>query len=311
MFDLKQLRCFVAVAEELHFGRAATGMNMTQSPFSRQIKLLEEYLGVQLLDRDRHVRLTSSGRAFLVEARNILESIETLAAATRQTATGETGGITLGFTTTAGFSLMPEIVMRCRDCLPKISLALRELTSQDQVAALDAGGIDVGLVWPPLNPLTCRMLLAEEPLVAALPAGDPRLQKSALLVSDFHNRPFVTYARDTAAYLHDTVASLFEKADCAPLFAQHLGNAHAILGMVGSGMGAALVPESATRLHLNGVGFRPLWDADARVELYAAWSAGNTNPAVAKFLEILRPPRPELTPLPRVSRSAARIAASG
>jgi DNA-binding transcriptional LysR family regulator len=311
MFDLKQLRCFVAVAEELHFGRAATGMNMTQSPFSRQIKLLEEYLGVQLLDRDRHVRLTSSGRAFLVEARNILESIETLAAATRQTATGETGGIALGFTTTAGFSLMPEIVMRCRDRLPKISLALRELTSQDQVAALDAGCIDVGLVWPPLNPLTCRMLLAEEPLVAALPAGDPRLQKSALLVSDFHNRPFVTYARDTAAYLHDTVASLFEKAGCAPLFAQHLGNAHAILGMVGSGMGAALVPESATRLHLNGVGFRPLWDADARVELYAAWSAGNTNPAVAKFLEILRPPRPELTPLPRVSRSAVRIAASG
>jgi DNA-binding transcriptional LysR family regulator len=310
MFDLKQLRCFVAVAEELHFGRAATGMNMTQSPFSRQIKLLEEYLGVQLLDRDRHVRLTNSGRAFLTEARNILESIETLAAATRQTATGETGSVTLGFTTTAGFSLMPEIVMCCRDRLPKISLALRELTSQDQVAALDAGGIDVGLVWPPLNPLTCRMLLAEEPLVAALPAGDPRLQKSALLVSDFHNRPFVTYARDTAAYLHDTVASLFEKADCAPLFAQHLGNAHAILGMVGSGMGAALVPESATRLHLNGVGFRPLWDADARVELYAAWSAGNTNPAAAKFLEILRPPRPELTPLPRVSRSAVRIAAS-
>lgn len=309
MFDLKQLRCFVAVAEELHFGRAATGMNMTQSPFSRQIKLLEEYLGVQLLDRDRQVRLTSSGRAFLAEARNILESIETMAAATRQTATGESGSITLGFTTTAGFSLMPEIVMRCRNRLPKISLALRELTSQDQVVALEGGRIDIGLVWPPLNPLTCRMLLAEEPLVAALPAGDPRLQKSALLVSDFHGLPFVTYARDTATYLHDTVASLFEKGGCAPLFAQYLGNAHAILGMVGSGMGAALVPESATRLHLNGVGFRPLWDTDARVELYAAWSAGNTDPATAKFIEMLHPPRQE--PAPRISRSAVRIAASG
>lgn len=311
MFDLKQLRCFVAVAEELHFGRAATGMNMTQSPFSRQIKLLEEYLGVQLLDRDRHVRLTSSGRAFLTEARNILESIETMAAATRQTATGEAGSITLGFTTTAGFSLMPDIVMRCRDRLPKVSLVLRELTSQDQAAALDAGRIDVGLVWPPLNPLICRVLLAEEPLVAALPAGDSRLKKSALLVSDFHGRPFVTYARDTAAYLHDTVAALFEKSDCAPLVVQNLGNAHAILGMVGSGMGAALVPESATRLHLNGVGFRPLWDADARVELYAGWSAGNANPAVAKFIEMLHPPRQEHAPRAPVKRPAARIAASG
>jgi DNA-binding transcriptional LysR family regulator len=311
MFDLKQLRCFVAVAEELHFGRAASGMNMTQSPFSRQIRLLEEYLGVQLLDRDRHVRLTSSGRAFLAEARNILESIETMAAATRQTATGEAGSITLGFTTTAGFSLMPEIVMRCRDHLPKISLVLRELTSQDQIGALDSGRLDVGLVWPPLDPLICRMLLAEEPLVAALPDGDPRLKKSALLVSDFHGKPFVTYARDTAAYLHDTIAALFEKGGCAPTFVQHLGNAHALLGMVGSGMGAALVPESATRLHLNGVGFRPLWDADARVELYAAWSAGNANPATAKFLEMLRPARQEQAPRPRVSRPAVRIAASG
>lgn len=315
MFELKQLRCFVAVADELHFGRAATGMNMTQSPFSRQIRLLEADLGVQLLDRaNRHVRLTPSGRAFLIEARTILEATETMAAATRQTAAGETGSIALGFTTTAGFSLMPDIVMRCRELLPKITLSLREMTSHDQMAALETGQIDVGLVWPPLNPLVCRALLGTDQLVAALPDGDPRLAKPALHMSDFHERPFVNYARDTAGYLHDKVCALFADGGCAPRFIQHLGNAHAMLGMVGSGMGAALVPRAAMRLRLNGVQFRPLGDIRADIEHYAAWNAGNSNTAIVKFLEAARVParmpRQDPAPPARFNRPAARIAAS-
>ncbi|HEY4077196.1 MAG TPA: LysR family transcriptional regulator [Rhizomicrobium sp.] len=307
MFELKQLRCFVAVAEELHFGRAATEMNMTQSPFSRQIKLLEEGLGVQLLDRDnRNVRLTPPGRAFLADARHILASTEMMAAATRQTAAGEVGSIRLGFMTTAGFSLMPEIVMRCRNHLPKVALTLQEMSSQDQMVALEAGQIDIGLIWPQINPLTCQMRLASESLVAAFPSNDPRLSKSSLQVSDFHGRPFVMYAKDTANYLHSVVGSLFEKKNCAPHFVQYTSNAHAILGMVGSGMGAALVPQAATRLHPTGVEFRPLRDMVARVELYGAWDAENANPAIAKFLDVIRP-----TPQPRVTAPVFRIAASG
>jgi DNA-binding transcriptional LysR family regulator len=289
MFDFKQLRCFVAVAEELNFSRAASAVNMTQSPFSRQIRLLEQGLGVQLLDRDRrHVQLTRSGRTFLSEARNILRATDRVAVAARQTAEGMRGSIALGFTTTAGISLMPDIVARCRVCLPNVSLLLRELPSEQQAAAVADGVLEIGLLWPPAASALSRTLMMTEPLVAALPPGDARRHKTSLTCRDFHNEALVMHAPDSASYLHDMVKELLESEQSVPRVVQYLPNPHAILSMVANGLGAALVPQSAMHLNFNGVKFRPLEHADQfLVETHAVWDDQNSNPALARVLEVI------------------------
>jgi len=287
MFDMKQLRCFVAVADEQHFARAASEMNMTQSPFRRQIRLLEQELGVQLLVRgSRHVRLTRPGRAFLSDARHILQATTAGTAITRQVAAGERGTVSLGFTTAAGYTLMPQIVAACRAQLPGVAVVLHEMSSAQQDEALIAGRLDFGLVWAGTTPALSCMPLGAEPLVAALPAHDARLREASLSASDFHNQPFIMYDRDGAAYLHGIISDLLE--GFTPCVIQHVTNAHAILSMVGSGLGAAMVPLSAAGLHVNGVSFRPL-DCDGRdlVEIHGVWRNEISNPALARFLSVV------------------------
>ena len=298
MFDLKQLRCFVAVAEELHFARAAGEMNMTQSPFRRQIRLLEQALGVQLLDRgSRHVRLTRPGRTFLADARLILQAATAGTTITRQVAAGERGTIALGFTTAAGYGLMPRIVAACRTQLPDVTLALQELPSGQQVESILTGRLDFGLVWAGTTAALCCMPLAAEPLVAALPAHDARLRKASLSPGDFDNGAFIMYDSDGASYLHGLVSQLLE--DFAPCLVQHVSSAHAILSMVGSGMGAALVPLSAAGLHVRGVGFRPLdCEQGHLVETHGVWRGDSPNPALTRFLGVLAelPRQPSAAP---------------
>ncbi|HVF93825.1 MAG TPA: LysR family transcriptional regulator, partial [Sphingomonas sp.] len=176
MFELSQLRCFVAAAEELHFGRAAQRLNMTQSPLSRQIQLLERILDVTLLERtSRNVALTPAGRVFLIEARRIVRLAESAQLSARRVAKGDAGKVAIGFTAVSGYNLVPQIVAQARAALPNIDLELREMVTTDQVDALLTGLIDIGFVRPPLARQefdTAPML--HESLVVALPAGDPR-----------------------------------------------------------------------------------------------------------------------------------------
>jgi DNA-binding transcriptional LysR family regulator len=152
MFELSQLRCFVATAEELHFGRAAQRLNMTQPPLSRQVQLLERILGVTLLDRtSRSVRLTPAGRAFLLEARRILRLAESAALATRRIASGDAGQIAIGFTAASGYNFLPQLVILSNARLPNADLTLREMVTREQVEALLTGRIDIGLVRPRWN----------------------------------------------------------------------------------------------------------------------------------------------------------------
>ena len=132
LFELRQLRCFVAAADELHFGRAARRLNMTQPPLSRQIQLLEHALGVRLFERSsRNVALTSAGRVFLLEARRILRLSESAALATRRVASGEAGTVTIGFTAASGYSYLPRLITLCRERLPNITIHLKEMVSAD------------------------------------------------------------------------------------------------------------------------------------------------------------------------------------
>ncbi|MFD2428081.1 LysR family transcriptional regulator [Sphingobium scionense] len=185
MFELSQLRCFVAAAEELHFGRAARRLNMTQSPLSRQIQLLERILDVQLLERtSRQVSLTPAGGIFLIEARRIVRLADSAALSARRVAKGDAGRVAIGFTAVSGYNIVPRIVAQARAMLPNIELELREMVSGDQVDALLTGLVDIGFVRPPVNRHEFdSACVLHEPLFVALPPGDPRKAKAAFVPS--------------------------------------------------------------------------------------------------------------------------------
>ncbi|WP_052119983.1 LysR family transcriptional regulator [Inquilinus limosus] len=291
MFDLNQLRCFVAVAEELHFGRAAARLNMTQPPLSRQVQILERILDVALFERtSRSVRLTPAGQSFLAEARRILKQAEGAALLARRVAAGQAGAIGIGFTATSAYSFLPDLVSACRRQLPDVTLVLREMVSGDQVESLASGQIDAGLLRPPVvQGGTASFRVAEERLMAAVPADHPLAAAPRLSLRDFAAAPFIMYAPHEARYFHDLVIELFARSGLLPDYVQHLSQIHSILALVRSGLGLSIVPEAALQLQIRGVVLRPLDLAAPRsAELYIAWRQDNDNPLLPLVLDIAR-----------------------
>ena len=289
-FELRQLCCFVAVAEELHFGRAAAQMNMTQPPLSRHIQLLEHALGVTLIHRsNRVVELTPAGQVFLLEARRILHLAESSTQAVRRMVLGEAGTITLGFTASSGYSYLPRLLLQRAARTPNIRMVLREMVGTDQVEDLLTGAIDVGLMRSPVRSKGFMNLkVGSERLFAALPVGDPRLAESALQLSDFHGQPLILFAQQGARHFHDLLAKLFERENIVPVTIQSLSQIHSMLALVRAGMGTAIVPEAAQSLHFDDVHFRPIITTPADpVELFAVWKTDNENPAMRPFLHLL------------------------
>jgi DNA-binding transcriptional LysR family regulator len=290
MFDRSQLRCFAAVAEELHFGRAAGRLNMTQPPLSRQIQVLERILDVRLLDRtSRTVRLTAAGRSFLPEAQRILRLAETATHVTRQVAAGRAGTLKLGFTAASAYDFLPRLVIALRRALPDVTLSLREMVSKDQVEELLAGRIDAALVRPPVtHPDLVAVRALAEPFVAALPAGNGLARREALSPGDLDGEAFIAYAPNEARYFHDLVLGLFTEAGIQPRVVQQLTQIHSILALVRAGLGIALVPAAAERLRLDGVVFRPLALPAARpAELVLAWRRDADDPLIARLVSSL------------------------
>jgi DNA-binding transcriptional LysR family regulator len=264
---------------------------MTQPPLSRQIQLLERVLGVKLLVRtSRVVKLTPAGRVFLLEARRILRLTESAALTARRTASGEAGTITLGFTAASGYSFLPSLISTCASRLPNVNVSLKEMVSAEQTEAILTGRIDVGLLRPPIERAEfSKILILTEPLVAALPSGDSRLQKATLTLSDFDQLPLIMYASEGASYFHDMLAGLFDAHRVLPVYVQFLSQIHSVLALVHSGMGAALVPEAATNLHFDGVHFRPVSTMPRHpVELYLVWRSDADNPALEPLLDLVR-----------------------
>ncbi|WP_414449999.1 LysR substrate-binding domain-containing protein [Burkholderia sp. 22PA0099] len=293
MFDLTQLRCFVTVAEELHFGRAALRLHMTQPPLSRHIQLIEHEIGTALFNRtNRTVSLTCAGRSLLPEARTILRLAERARSAALRTGLGEAGRITIGFTATAGYEFLPEMLGCLRLGLPDVDLELREMVSRAQVDALDNGQLDIGLLRQlPADHDDMRSLcVARESLVAALPLDHPLARRDALHLRDFDGRTMVMYAPDDAKYFHDLVRHVFAHIGAMPVYRQHVSQVLSMLAVVRSGLGAALVPETASHLSYEGVVFREVAGIDPvrSVELHLAWKAGNDNPALHKAMPLIR-----------------------
>jgi DNA-binding transcriptional LysR family regulator len=290
MFELNQLRCFTTVAEELHFGRAAVRLHMTQPPLSRQVQLLEQRLGVTLFERtSRSVRLTSAGRGFLADARQILRLAESATLAVRRAARGESGSVTIGFTAASGYGVMPGMIAKWRSRVPDVEVNLREMVTSEQVEALAAGVLDLALLRPhaALEEFDCVRLI-REPLVAAVPTSHPLARgRRDPAISDFEGTPFVMYSPIEARYFHELVAAAFATAGVKPDYTQYASQIHSILALVAAGIGAALVPEAATSLHFEGVIFRPVRKPRSMqsAELYVAWKSDNGNPAMKSVLE--------------------------
>jgi DNA-binding transcriptional LysR family regulator len=289
MFDLKQIRCFVAVGEELHFGRAARRMHMTQPPLSRQIQLLEHELGVQLLARtNRSVKLTAAGELFLQESRRLVAHAANAATSALRVARGESGQITLGFTAGAGYSFLPRLLTRINQSQFDIDIVLVEMASEHQTEALSDSSIDIGLLRSPLDLKQFEeVCVSREPLMLAVPQSHRLAKVKMPTLQDLKGEPFIMYSPTEGSYLFELIEGLFKTAAISTHYVQKLSQIHSILALVSAGHGITLVPQSASVLHFDNVLLKKIRLPPVAVELFVAWRRDNSNPSLPRVRELL------------------------
>ena len=291
MFDFRQLRYFVAVAEELSFTRAALRLHLSQPPLSQQIQALEQDLGVRLLERNkRNVALTEPGRVFLEQARQILGKAEEARGQVAEAAAGFTGLLKLAYTVSVTFHpALPHALLQHRRIAPNVRVALSEMYTEPQFAALLAGQIDVGFVRDePIHPQDARSLrlsvIDREPLLLALPSGHALSGRSSLRLAEVAADSFVSQPRELAATLYDRLVKLATKAGFQPSITQHAQQINGLLALVAAGLGLALVPASMRAVRLAGVSYVKLEDADAYLLLAVASRNDDHSPVLQQFL---------------------------
>jgi DNA-binding transcriptional LysR family regulator len=300
--ELRQLRYFIAVAEEKHFGRAALRLHMTQPPLSQTIQGLEQLLGTPLFVRTkRSVALTPAGIALLPEAQRLLQQAAALPDLARRAASGNAGLLTLSFISTADYSILPPLLLRFRERYPQVRIDLREATTDVQLDDLVLGKIDAGLLLPPFPDKTRAQLdylpLLSEPLLAAIPQGWlPGKTRSghraggALSLKALSDLPLIIFPRRISPAFHDTIIACFRDAGVTPHIGQEAIQMQTIIGLVSAGMGMALVPQSVSNLKRPGVEYRSLSDAAPLIETGLAWRRDNVSPVLAALLAMLRDP---------------------
>ena len=288
--ELRHLRAFTAVADELHFGRAAARLHMAQPPLSQQIRHLERDLGVQLLERTtRRVRLTNAGVVFLEHARRVLAEADRARESVLLTEQGERGEIRVGLTGATTWRLLPRMTRAYRARYPLVRLELHpSVFSGAQISALLDGGIDVGLLRAPVPPpLACRTLLDEE-LVAVLPDEHPLAARPSVPLADLARENFVSYPDRQGSNLRDVAFRACASVGFWPRVVQEAQDTYTVVALVAAAVGVALLPASAEWLHFEGVAFRAVTGADLRVPVALTWRAGNESPVLAGFLAVAR-----------------------
>jgi DNA-binding transcriptional LysR family regulator len=289
--DVRHLRSFVAVAEERHFARAAARLNMAQSPLSQQIRRMEAELGTVLFERTtRRVDLTPAGRALLPRAREVIEGMARALDDTRRAARGTVGRVSIGFTGSATFALLPAVATSMRARLPEVELRLTgAMLTPQQVSALLDRSIDFGILRPPVHrrELTVE-ILRREALVAVVPAGHRLAAAPSVHVADLAGEPFVVYVSHRRSVVHDAVQRTCEQHGFVPAPVIEVTESATLVSFVAAGAGVALVPESVCHMRVGGAVYRPLADSHEGVELGLAWRRGDDDPALARALEIVR-----------------------
>lgn len=291
--ELRHLRYFIAVAEELNFGRAAERLHIAQPPLSRQIRDLEREIGVPLFERvPRGVELTPAGSAFLHEARLTLTQAERAQRSAQRAARGETGRLRVGFVEAATHSgILPDVLSFFRAHMPSIGLSLCELDQLHQAEAFQDGRIDLGILHSaPLD--ADRWLRVEkiytEPVVLAVPKSHRLGGRSRFTLANLAEESFVLFPRHVEPAMYDDIISSCRTAGFSPRIVQEANGWHTLASLVSAGVGLGFVPRSITEFQQRGVVYRPMRDLAVQMSLSAVWKRAERSPVRERFVTALR-----------------------
>ncbi len=285
--DLRQLKYFVTVAEELSFVRAAQRLHMSQPPLSQQIKALEEELGVELLSRTRReVKLTDAGRVFLAESRELLEKAQAVAHRTRQAAGGEQAILRVGMATSALFHVLPQLLDRVKARLPGVAMTITDMNSDEQVRSLTVDRIDLGFIHarPDIRGLA-RCNVVSDSFAVALPAAHPLVDHCGLALRDLQDEPMVAFSRDHAPALFDALIASCQQEGFSPRIAHVARHPASVLQMVQLGLGVSILPRAYAAHAPPAVVFRHLSSMAARLRIDALWREGNRAPGLRRVID--------------------------
>jgi DNA-binding transcriptional LysR family regulator len=293
--NLRQLEQFVAVAEELHFGRAAQRLHMQQAPLSQAIQKLEVALGIQLFERThRSVTLTPAGAALLDEARGLVRRGREFTGLARGLRQGELGRLTVGFVSTAMYGDLPGVVRAFGERHPGVDLQLRETTSDVQVRQLESGDIDIGLLLGELprgmNAIRSRVVRTETLIVALPTSWDANRfatgESNGAVLEVLQDESLVTIPRRVGASLYDAILACFRDRGLRPRFGQEAIQMQTILGLTAAGLGYAIVPASMRLLARPDIRFLDIAGGAPEIELRVAWRLGDPSPLTHDFVRL-------------------------
>jgi DNA-binding transcriptional LysR family regulator len=304
--ELRHLRYFIAVAEELHFGRAALRLGIAQPPLSQQIQRLEQELGVSLFTRStRRVELTPAGRVFLVEVGRVFAQSERAIRAAQRASRGEVGHLAIGFVPSADLDILPRVLGLWRPRFPHVEVEVHTLLPGQQIEALHQGHIDVGFLRLPVDDdgLVIESI-HREPLVAALPERHPLARRARVRIADLKADSMILFPRRIAPGYHDLLVGVCRRAGFTPRVAHETESIQTNIGLVAAGLGVSLLPAAIRNLQRAGVAYRPLAPPVPHVEMAVAYARDDRSPTLRGFLHVVRESgvgggRRAAAPLPR------------
>lgn len=288
--NFRRLRYFVAVADELHFGRAAARLGIAQPPLSRQIKALEDELEASLFNRSRsQISLTTAGQILHEKARDILDRVTLAEEATRRAGAGAIGNLTIGFVSSATYSVLPDVVHAFRAANSDVELTLVPMNNSEQRDGLIQRRLDIGIARPKIEDAELRHeMIWREKLMVALPAADPLAAEEELTIAQLADRDFVLYPDKPRPTFADHVIAICRSGGIEPRVAQLVYDYQTAAGLVSVGVGVSLVPESTATGERKGLVCRPLVEARAETQLSVNWRIDNRSPLVKHFVETAR-----------------------
>lgn len=289
--ELRHLKYFVAVAEEMHFGRAAKRLHIAQPPLSKQIRDLETELGLTLFDRSkRQIRLTDAGSYFLKEVRQLLEQVAQTAENARRIHRGHAGRLVVGFVGSVIHTFLPERIRSFRERYPEVELVLQEINTAEQVKALQAGRIDVGVHYIYGHDETLEsQLISKAPLMAVLPRKHALSGRKSIHIRELAREPFIANTRSTEPVVRDAFIVMCHAAGFSPRIAQEAGQVQTVLGLVASGLGVCLLPDFIKNIRRPGVQYIPLTGAAPVVKLAVVWRSESASALVKSFVNVIHP----------------------
>ena len=288
--ELRQLRYFVTVAEELHFGKAAERLEITQPALSKQIRVLETELDIELFIRTkRMVKLTKAGEVFFTQAQQLLQQASAAIGLAKSAALGEIGRLTIGYTATATYTVLPELIGRFRVRYPQVEVEMIEISTEAQVTMINKGEIDLGFLHPPIDSRGLKLCpLLSEDIVAVLPKQHSLAAKQSLSLIDLKQESFILHPRVEGPFLYDGFLKLCRQAEFEPQIVQEVNSHQSRICLVAAGIGITFIPAGLQTAIAQDLICKPILNLPFKLEFAAAWRSLNTMPVLQKFVAMLR-----------------------